>query len=377
MGYNMDAVQNNTVLDDTDSSFTEISTLTEAHTQKVRADDIEASDPIIPYTTSVSLVPWRQKSPVAALLTPIPPPLQLEPLPPAALPRPRPPVENGDGDRDNGKQTQAAKVRPLAFDALVHAMFRVTEAATHAVFATERVCAWATTPEPPYTLMDDMQVRELRAIVPVTLATVRIARRVLLIGVAPVAQRGPLWNPWASQYVDEMPSLGQDGDDWWEAGEDMEAMFDGVDAAARALQERATDRSGRWRTPQKAGAWLSFARIEAKAAKINADEYRAGRCSHTSVFPSQEAVLCAAEAVALLTTVARKTAGAASRNRFWQWGAWVQSVRRRSCADGTMLSVGAVSYKIARQEAENALAQAVAASTQAVAAAKAAGEYYY
>ena len=105
---------------------------------------------------SVATSWWQGTDLTAALFKPIPPPdAKFEPLPQASLPNSYHP-----------NAITALGERPVSFDVVIHAAYRVAEAAIHAVNAAEHVAVWARTREPPYTPIPDLLVQELLEAIP-------------------------------------------------------------------------------------------------------------------------------------------------------------------------------------------------------------------
>lgn len=268
--------------------------------------------------------------------------------------------------------------RPMSFDVAIHAAHRVHEGGTHAVVAADKVAAWAWTHEPPYTNIDDGQVNELLEATEAAAYTMRLARRVLLYSVKPVANLGPLWDPKMppqpaskTKIFDE--ELQEQKDAWWHASTETQDLHSKADSIVRSLHR--TTKSGRtsWRKEtQKIVELMESVREDVVAAKKTWSEFVSGGCKDVDVKASallaQNAVQKSAEACQQLVYMADATASAVASHRFWQWGMWIKNKESTRPVD-------AGNYLRVKMEAKESLDKAKVAMAQALVAAKATKDY--
>lgn len=321
------------------------------------------SEALIPHLTSSW---WQGINPTAALFTPIPPPdAKFEPLPQAGLP-----------NSYHKYAIRASGERPVSFDVVIHAAYRVAEAAIHAVNAAEHVAVWAKTREPPYTPIPDLLVQELLGAIPAMDNTVRVARRALLYAVKPVANLRPLWNPRVSSHSSKKTKpTGEEAEmaeAWWSMSDETQHMHDAADATVRALHELTKSGRASWRKEtRKIVENLDSVRGDVTVAKKTWSGIVSGEADIDLIASSllaKNAVQSSAEAIQQLVFLANTTASAVSSNRFWQWSTWMKSKEAISPAH-------AAAYLLAKMEAKEALGKAKAAITQAMAATKATSDY--
>ncbi|CAK7236026.1 hypothetical protein SCUCBS95973_009466 [Sporothrix curviconia] len=270
--------------------------------------------------------------------------------------------------RDNAD----AAFRPLSFDVAVHAAFRISEAATLAQVAAERVAVWAKTREPPYTALNEHSMQELQAAIPIMKVAVKMASTTLYNDLRLVQPREDLWYPPATQKTGDR---GQDEDEdnisiildrfWWISSYEGDVVQ--IMAAQAVLDLHKATATGRDSWRKETQQLVKEMKLAQSFMKTALDDSSRGMKKATSA-RIVGAIKHAAGAVKQLTALAESTASAVFFHRFWQWGAWITGPKTISPSE-------AAAYTLAKLEAKETLARTKKAAAQAVAAAEAVEDY--